>query len=42
VWRVDAALERDAHGRTALRVGWLAPTSSLPLDLESRKDPVPS
>jgi len=23
VWRVDAALERDAEGRTALRVGWL-------------------
>ena len=42
VWRVDAALETDAHGHTALRVAWLPPTSSLPLDLEPRKDPVPS
>jgi iron complex transport system ATP-binding protein len=39
VWRVDAALERDANGRTALRVDWLD-TTSTPLDTEPRKDPV--
>lgn len=29
VWRVDAALETDAEGRTALRVAWLAETDTL-------------
>ncbi|HKG39023.1 MAG TPA: ABC transporter ATP-binding protein [Conexibacter sp.] len=37
VWHVDAALERDADGRTALRVGWLNPTVSS-LDMTPRKD----
>ncbi|HEV7772617.1 MAG TPA: ABC transporter ATP-binding protein [Conexibacter sp.] len=37
VWRVDAALERDDDGRTALRVGWLH-TPSPPLDTHPRKD----
>ncbi len=31
VWRVDAALERDAEGRTALRVGWLGAEQAAPL-----------
>ncbi len=30
VWRVDAALETDADGHTALRVAWLADVSDLP------------
>jgi iron complex transport system ATP-binding protein len=30
VWRVDATLERDAEGRTALRVGWLGEGRSTP------------
>lgn len=29
VWGVDAALERDAAGRTALRVGWLGAADSV-------------
>jgi iron complex transport system ATP-binding protein len=37
VWHVDAALERDDDGRTALRVGWLD-TTFPPLDTDPRKD----
>jgi iron complex transport system ATP-binding protein len=39
VWHVDAALERDADGRTALRVGWLG--DSAPCDLTTPSVRVP-
>ncbi|HEU4702754.1 MAG TPA: ABC transporter ATP-binding protein [Conexibacter sp.] len=38
VWRVDAALDTDPDGRTALRVSWLAPTSD-PSRVAAGRDP---